>query len=69
LAVWAREDEIPFFPHLLQVAGLRRIEVALRWGDALPAEMNSDRKALAKRLEQTVRQFVAEAHESHGLSR
>jgi lyso-ornithine lipid O-acyltransferase len=69
LAVWAREDEIPFFPHLLQVAGLRRIEVALRWGDPLPAEMNSDRKALAKRLEQTVRQFVAEAHESHGLSR
>ena len=45
------------------------IEAALTWGDPVPAGMNSDRKVLAKRLEQTVRQFVAEAHESRGLSR
>jgi len=60
-AVWALEDEISFFRHLLQVAGLRRIDVALTWGDPVPADMSSDRKILAKRLEDTVRGQVAEA--------
>jgi 1-acyl-sn-glycerol-3-phosphate acyltransferase len=69
LAVWAREDETPFFAHLLQVAGLRRIDVTLTWGELMPADMSSDRKALAKRLEETVRRLVAEAHESDGPSR
>ena len=54
-AVWALEDEIPFFSHLLQVAGMRRIDVAVAWGEPMPADMNSDRKALIKGLEQTVR--------------
>jgi 1-acyl-sn-glycerol-3-phosphate acyltransferase len=67
LAVWALEDEIKFFPHLLQVAGLQRIEVALTWGEPIPADMSSDRKILAKRVEQTVRRMVAEAHESRAL--
>jgi 1-acyl-sn-glycerol-3-phosphate acyltransferase len=69
LAVWALEDEIPFFPHLLQVAGLRRIDVALTWGDPISADISSDRKLLAKRLEETVRRLVAEAHESDRLQR
>jgi 1-acyl-sn-glycerol-3-phosphate acyltransferase len=69
LAVWALEDEIPFFPHLLQVAGLCRIDVALTWGDPVPADMSSDRKALAKQLENTVRRLVAEAHQLDGLPR
>jgi lyso-ornithine lipid O-acyltransferase len=68
-AVWALEDEIPFFPHLLQVAGLRRIDVALTWGEPVPADMSSDRKELAKGLEQTVRRMVAEAHQSEALPR
>lgn len=62
LAVWAREDETPFFAHLLQVANLRRIDVALTWGEPTPADMGSDRKLLAKHLEDTVRRLVAEAH-------
>jgi lyso-ornithine lipid O-acyltransferase len=69
LAVWALEDEIPFFAHLLQVAGLRRIDVALAWGEPIPADMGTDRKALAKRLEETVRRMVADAHRSDGLPR
>jgi lyso-ornithine lipid O-acyltransferase len=63
-AVWALEDETPFFQHLLQVAGLRQIDVALAWGEPMPAYMTSDRKELAKRLEQCVRQMVAEAHQT-----
>jgi len=66
-AVWALEDEIPFFPHLLQVAGLRQIDVALTWGEPMPADMSSDRKELAKGLEQTVRRMVAEVHQSQAL--
>jgi 1-acyl-sn-glycerol-3-phosphate acyltransferase len=67
LAVWALEDEIPFFPHLLQVASLRRIEVVLTWGEPVTADMSSDRKVLAKHLEDTVRRLVAEAHDSQNL--
>lgn len=62
-AVWALEDEIPFFSHLLQVAAMRRIDVALAWGEPVPADTSSDRKALASRLEQAVRTMVADAHQ------
>jgi lyso-ornithine lipid O-acyltransferase len=61
-AVWAREDEIEFVPHLLQVISLERIEVALAWGDPIPADRSSDRKALTRRLEGAIRRLVAEAH-------
>lgn len=60
-AVWAREDEIPFVPHLFQVLGLRRIEVALTWGAPAPVDMSSDRKAIASRLEGIIRQLTVEA--------
>ena len=63
LAIWAREDEIQFVPHLLQVISLQRIEVALAWGDPIPADMSSDRKALTKRLEGAIRQLIAAAHD------
>lgn len=66
-AVWALEDEIPFFPHLLQVAAMRRIDVALSWGDTVPADMSSDRKKLARNLEQAVRAMVADAHQSRAV--
>jgi 1-acyl-sn-glycerol-3-phosphate acyltransferase len=61
-AVWALEDEIPFFPHLLQVAAMRRIDVALAWGEPVAADLRSDRKALAGELGQAVRAMVADAH-------
>ena len=61
LAIWAREDEIQFVPHLLQVISLQRIDVALAWGDPIPADISSDRKVLTKRLEGTIRQLIAEA--------
>lgn len=64
LAVWALEDEIPFFAHLLQVAGLGRIDVALTWGEPITADINSDRKVLTKRLEEVVRGLVANAHKA-----
>ena len=67
LAAWALEDEIPFFPHLLQVACLRRIDVALTWGEPISADRSSDRKLLAKWLEEAVRGVVAEAHRPGGL--
>lgn len=67
LAVWPLEDDTPFFLHLLQVAGLRRIDVALTWGKPVTADRNSDRKVLAKELEGTVRGLVAEAHGRGGL--
>jgi 1-acyl-sn-glycerol-3-phosphate acyltransferase len=69
LAIWALEDEIPFFAHLLQVASLRRIDVALTWEVPVQADMNSDRKVLAKRLEETVRRSVADAHRSDSSRR
>jgi 1-acyl-sn-glycerol-3-phosphate acyltransferase len=68
-AVWAFEDKISFFPHLLQVAAMRRIDVALIWGKPLSADVNSDRKVLAKGLEQAVRTMVAEAHQSQDSPR
>jgi len=64
LVAWAREDEIEFLPHLLQVAALRRVDVALTWGEPIQADVNSDRKVLAKHLEETVRRMAAEAHRS-----
>jgi lyso-ornithine lipid O-acyltransferase len=66
LAAWAREDEIEFIPHLLQVVGLRRIYVALTWGDPIPADVSSDRKTLTKQLEETVRHSLAEAQGQAG---
>jgi lyso-ornithine lipid O-acyltransferase len=68
-ATWAREDEIKFLPHLLQVAALRRVDVALTWGEPMQADVSSDRKVLAKHLEETVRRMAAEAHRSDALSR
>jgi lyso-ornithine lipid O-acyltransferase len=68
-AVWALEDEIPFFLHLLQVAAMRRIHVALAWGEPVAADMNSDRKALASILEQAVRAMVKDAHQTRALPR
>jgi len=68
-AVWALEDEIPFFPHLLQVAAMRRIEVVVAWGEPVSADVGSDRKALAGELEQAVRAMVADAHQSRTVPR
>jgi lyso-ornithine lipid O-acyltransferase len=62
MAVWALEDEIEFFPHLLQVAALRKIDVALTWGESMQVDVNSDRKVLAKHLEETIRRMAAGAH-------
>jgi hypothetical protein len=69
LAVWALEDEIKFFPHLLQVARLRKIDVALTWGEPIQANVTSDRKVLAKHLEDTIRRMTAEAHRPDALPR
>jgi 1-acyl-sn-glycerol-3-phosphate acyltransferase len=66
-AVWALEDDIAFFPHLLQVAAMRRIDVALAWGEPVTADMSSDRKTLARELEQAVRAMVADAHRSRSV--
>jgi lyso-ornithine lipid O-acyltransferase len=57
-ASWARENEIRFVPHLLKVVGLRRIDVALTLEDPLPADISSDRKAIAKLLEGLIRQLM-----------
>lgn len=67
LAAWAREDETPFVSHLVQVVGLRRIDVALSWEDPIPADINADRKVLAKRLEEAVRHSVSETTAKEGL--
>jgi 1-acyl-sn-glycerol-3-phosphate acyltransferase len=67
LAVWAREDETPFFSHLLQVASLRQIDLLLTWGEPTAADLNSDRKELTRQLEETVRRLVVEANESNDL--
>jgi lyso-ornithine lipid O-acyltransferase len=69
LAVWALEDEIKFFPHLLQVATLRKIDVALTWGEPIQADVSSDRKVLAKRLEETIRRMATEARRPNALPR
>jgi 1-acyl-sn-glycerol-3-phosphate acyltransferase len=63
-AVWARENHTPFIPHLLQVIRCRRIEAALAFGDPVAADKNSDRKALARRLQGAVRQSIAEGANS-----
>jgi lyso-ornithine lipid O-acyltransferase len=69
LAVWAREDATPFFPHLLQVAALRQIDVLLMWGEPMTADPNSDRKELTRQLEGAVRRLVLEAHASNEFAR
>ena len=63
-AVWALEDEIKFFPHLLQVAALGKIDVALTWGELVQADASSDRKVLARHLEDTIRGMAAEMRRS-----
>jgi lyso-ornithine lipid O-acyltransferase len=70
LAIWAREDEIPFVPHLLQVISLRRIDVALAWGDPIAADVLSDRKVLTRHLEAAVRELMPKRthKESSGLA-
>ena len=68
LAVWTREDETPFFAHLLQVAALRRIDVVLAWGEPMTADPNSDRKELTRQLEGAVRRLVVEANASNASS-
>jgi 1-acyl-sn-glycerol-3-phosphate acyltransferase len=68
-AVWALEDEIAFFPHLLQVAALRKIDVALTWGEPVQVDASADRKVFAKHLEETIRWMAAEAHRSVPLPR
>lgn len=62
-AVWAREDEIKLVAHLLQVIGLRRIEVILTWGAPISLNAASNRKAIAKQAESTVRHLTAQALE------
>ena len=57
----------PFVSHLVQVVGLRRIDVALSWEDPIPADINADRKVLAKRLEEAVRHSVSETTAKEGL--
>jgi len=69
LAVWAREDATPFFPHLLQVAALRQIDVLLMWGEPMTVDSNSDRKELTRLLEGAVRRLVLEAHASKEFAR
>jgi 1-acyl-sn-glycerol-3-phosphate acyltransferase len=69
LAVWAREDEIAFFPHLLQVAALRQIDVLLTWGEPITADTKSDRKELTRQLEGAVRRLVLEANASNASAR
>ena len=60
LAAWAREDDSPFFSHLLQVIRLRRIDVTLRWEAPIPAGIHSDRKVLTKTLEMTIRHSASQ---------
>jgi lyso-ornithine lipid O-acyltransferase len=67
LAVWAREDETPFFSHLLRVASLRQINVLLTWGEPTTADLKSDRKELTRQLEGAVSRLVAEANKSNDL--
>jgi lyso-ornithine lipid O-acyltransferase len=69
LAIWARENETAFFPHLLQVATLQRIDVLLTWGKPITADKNSDRKELTRQLEDAVRRLVVEANASHASAR
>jgi hypothetical protein len=69
LAVWAREDETAFFPHLLQVAALRQIDVLLTWGEPITADTKSDRKELTRQLEGAVRRLVLEANASNAPAR
>jgi lyso-ornithine lipid O-acyltransferase len=59
-AAWAREDDSPFFLHLLRVIRLRRIDVTLSWETPIPAGINSDRKILTKTLEKTIRQSASQ---------
>lgn len=69
LAVWAREDETAFFPHLLQVAALHQIDVRLTWGEPITADTNSNRKELTRQLEAAVRRLVLEANASNAYAR
>jgi lyso-ornithine lipid O-acyltransferase len=60
-AAWAREDDSPFFSHLLQVIRLRRIDVTLRWETPIPVGIQSDRKVLATTLEKTIRHSASQS--------
>lgn len=69
LAVWARENETAFFPHLLQVAALHQIDVRLTWGEPIIADTNSNRKELTRQLEAAVRRLVLETNASNANAR
>ena len=53
--------DIPLWPHLLGVLRRGGIDVVVKWGEPVAYESGSDRKAVAKAIEQNVRQLTIPA--------
>jgi len=56
---WA--GDLDLMPHLMAILAGGPIDVVLSWGEALPFDAGTDRKALTRELETVVRRLVAEA--------
>jgi 1-acyl-sn-glycerol-3-phosphate acyltransferase len=51
--------EFALWPHLIGVIRRGAIDVVMTWGGAVPFDASSDRKAVAKSVERTVRELTA----------
>ena len=58
---WAGDEDLA--PHLVGVLSGGPIDVVLSWGEAVPYETGTDRKALARHLEDEVRRMVGAARD------
>jgi 1-acyl-sn-glycerol-3-phosphate acyltransferase len=54
-------------PHLRQLVARGAIDVTVTWGDPVPYDQSSDRKVVARRLEETVRAMTIAALRGRGI--
>lgn len=53
--------DMDLVPHLLNILSTGALDVTVSWGEAVPYNMNSDRKQIARDAEESVRRMTARA--------
>jgi lyso-ornithine lipid O-acyltransferase len=53
--------DMELMPHLLNILATGAVDVTVSWGEAVPYDLNTDRKAIARDAENAVRRMTARA--------